>query len=214
MSIHQPSSALFHSLNRVIYLAEGNAVYFGKPKDSLINLKEHDMACPDGYNDADHWMDLLVQNTSAASPFFTGDGDGESLYSGLGKSMNTRQRLIHEWDNEAFATEVDTSVNEGKERTATGKEKKFSKYNTSWGLQYRILVHRSLKNSRSNEYHQECSYWSGVWTPLLPNGLYRRINSRSIIMLCLHDDLLGHRFHVPGLHDIFYRTRSCFEGTC
>lgn len=29
MSIHQPSSALYHSFNRVLYLAEGNAVYFG-----------------------------------------------------------------------------------------------------------------------------------------------------------------------------------------
>merc|ERR1711865_1226281 len=28
-------------------------------------------------------------------------------------------------------------------------EKEPSKYNTSWGLQYRTLVHRSMKNSRS-----------------------------------------------------------------
>jgi ABC-type multidrug transport system ATPase subunit len=48
MSIHQPSSALFQSFDRVLYLAGGNAVYFGKPKDSLVYLKKHGMPCPDG----------------------------------------------------------------------------------------------------------------------------------------------------------------------
>lgn len=94
------------------------------------------MAVPDGYNAADHWMDLLVHDTSTG-------------YSGLDTMMNTRQRLIHTWDNEAIAKEVDASVDEGKERSMTEKGKTFSKYNTSWSRQYMILVHRSLKNSKS-----------------------------------------------------------------
>merc|ERR1711920_916254 len=59
-SIHQPSSALFFAFDQLMLLAEGNAVYFGTPKNSLEYLRSQNMACPDGYNAADHWMDLLV----------------------------------------------------------------------------------------------------------------------------------------------------------
>lgn len=45
-------------------LAEGNVVYFGTPKESLGYLRRLDLECPDGYNAADHWMDLLVKDSS------------------------------------------------------------------------------------------------------------------------------------------------------
>ena len=63
-SIHQPNSALFFSFDKLIMLAEGNVVYFGSPRESLTYLRNVDLACPDGYNAADHWMDLLVQDTA------------------------------------------------------------------------------------------------------------------------------------------------------
>merc|ERR1712232_101552 len=59
-TIHQPSSAVFHSFDKLIMLSEGCVVYFGSPTASLDYLKNLDLACPDGYNAADHWMDLLV----------------------------------------------------------------------------------------------------------------------------------------------------------
>ena len=156
MSIHQPSSALFQSFDRVLYLAGGSAVYFGKPKNSLVYLKEHGMSCPDGYNAADHWMDLLVKDASIQSPILTDteditdNEDGLSSYTyARSTSMSTRQRLIRDWDNEAIAKELDASVNEEGDKSTTSKNKEYSKYNTSWGFQYKILVNRSLKNSRS-----------------------------------------------------------------
>lgn len=47
-SIHQPSSAVFRSFDRLLMLADGNVVYFGTPVDSLSYLRQHDLACPDG----------------------------------------------------------------------------------------------------------------------------------------------------------------------
>mmetsp|Transcript_2074 Transcript_2074/g.3885 ORF Transcript_2074/g.3885 Transcript_2074/m.3885 type:complete len:567 (-) Transcript_2074:132-1832(-) len=72
-SIHQPSSALFQSFDRLIMLAEGHVVYFGKPKNSLHYLRQHKLDCPDGYNLADHWMDLLVQDSA-----IEGDNDNDN----------------------------------------------------------------------------------------------------------------------------------------
>mmetsp|Transcript_10758 Transcript_10758/g.19788 ORF Transcript_10758/g.19788 Transcript_10758/m.19788 type:complete len:635 (-) Transcript_10758:82-1986(-) len=206
-SIHQPSSALFHSFDQLIMLAEGHVVYFGTPRKSLSYLRTQGLACPDGYNAADHWMDLLVQDSAIdeqASSYFiqdaepNGDHDddnnknekdgdedknGDSNNGGSEEEVEmdeygvpvkpeltkrksegrlrqernkatkstARQRLIQAWDNEAVAEQMDACVE--KDNDAASKDtigdKAFSKYNTGWMLQYRTLVHRSLKNSRS-----------------------------------------------------------------
>ena len=224
-SIHQPSSALFFGFDRLIMLAEGHVVYFGQPKQSLLYLKQHGLDCPLGYNGADHWMDLLVQDsaidddedddiiedgdventtaivavttTAVSSSDGTGSGTNtddddkddygipivqrSSKNSTVGRmrgernqatSMTTRQRLINAWDKEAVAEQMDAHVQMDNTKRMSSllfdagggssmmianssssnnnnKNKEPSKYATSWGLQYRTLVHRSLKNSRS-----------------------------------------------------------------
>ena len=177
-SIHQPSSALFASFDRLIMLAEGRVVYFGRPLESLNYLREQSLDCPDGYNAADHWMDLLVQDSAleeeqeetvnnistVAGPTpttstSTAEDDADSFGYSRPKGMTTRKQLIDAWDNEKLADEVERFVKRSEtkrlslEMSSSDAKKKNenqpSKYSTSWGLQYRVLVHRSLKNSRS-----------------------------------------------------------------
>lgn len=190
-SIHQPSSALFQSFDQLLMLADGHVVYFGPPLDSLSYLRTQNMPCPDGYNAADHWMDLLVQDSAIDETNATGmdlafnvdndapvDSVDDIMETGVvvdptkssskarsteGQSngvlsrvaaTTTRQRLIQAWENEPMAEQMDAysekEQNQDADPTSSGVcEKSFSKYNTSWGLQYRTLVHRSLKNSRS-----------------------------------------------------------------
>jgi ABC-type multidrug transport system ATPase subunit/ABC-type multidrug transport system permease subunit len=173
-SIHQPSSALFRSFDRLIMLAEGHVVYFGTPADSLPYLRNQKLACPDGYNAADHWMDLLVQDSAidensmmTLKNGYAGDADSldgnneddgvaanpseEERVSNRTMGLTTRQQLIRAWDNDAVAEQMDACV-EKDSNSANVKDplgERISKYNTGWMLQYRTLVHRSLKNSRS-----------------------------------------------------------------
>ena len=162
-SIHQPSSAVFFSFDRLLLLAEGHACYFGDPKESLQYLKQHDLSCPDGYNAADHWMDLLVHHEEASTPTSVEDmeSDSDDNYNndnGHGTNIQNYQLLIDAWDHEAVAEQIDidcsaaVNTNNNKEESNenyVGDKGKTSKYNTNWGLQYRILVHRAMKNSRS-----------------------------------------------------------------
>lgn len=215
-SIHQPNSALFHSFDKLIMLAEGNVVYFGSPRNSLAYLRNCKLACPDGYNAADHWMDLLVHDTAIEDSTMrmtsfsseelterqgiemedgiTGNGDTgatassttgtatavvvSSTGTGLGAlaedspttdvtqskqsigrdhhqiikpthSMTTREQLIRAWDNNLIADQMDLATVDQDDDETTNNAATFDKYNTSWGMQYRVLVHRSLKNSRS-----------------------------------------------------------------
>jgi len=227
-SIHQPSSALFHSFDRLIMLAEGHVVYFGRPRDTLEYLRQQKLDCPDGYNVADHWMDLLVEDsavedndddegwdhsedhesicgdehdstadvdptarTSASSiesdakaqenptddnhsnqitkrngipvtAEINVTGNVERLQRNPSRtiSVTKRQRLIRAWDGEVVAEGIDFSMEQVNvnqlsleptlvDTRIQNDSKQESKYNTTWGLQYRTLVHRSLKNSRS-----------------------------------------------------------------
>ena len=184
MSIHQPSSAMFMSFDSLLLLGAGNVVYFGSPKRSIAYLKERQLACPEGYNAADHWMDLLVSDSTieeeeslAASSHFllptsmeqNGEGGLRSRKNGdknngtssgnsrrakrMENRQSTRQQLIEAWDANAFAEEVELAVQEelkqafSKNISWTSVDSK--KYNTSWFVQYRVLIHRAMKNSKT-----------------------------------------------------------------
>ena len=73
-SIHQPSSKTYFSFHKVLFLTDGCVVYYGTPQHSLEYLQKLDMPCPDGYNAADHWMDLLVN-----SPTNDGNDDDDNI---------------------------------------------------------------------------------------------------------------------------------------
>mmetsp|Transcript_5239 Transcript_5239/g.7961 ORF Transcript_5239/g.7961 Transcript_5239/m.7961 type:complete len:705 (+) Transcript_5239:2-2116(+) len=132
-SIHQPSSAVFRSFDRLLMLADGNVVYFGTPQKSLPYLRDKGLACPDGYNAADHWMDLLVvdsaleeeddkndlelvQDDTEVHDFDEHSKGGtlrrrhktkDSSSTNGGKKKSPREELIAAWDGEAVAEQMD-----------------------------------------------------------------------------------------------------------
>lgn len=61
-SIHQPSSALYHSFHQVVLLAAGRQLYFGpgctRPAEFFA---AQNRPCPQGYNIADHLLDVASE---------------------------------------------------------------------------------------------------------------------------------------------------------
>merc|ERR1712224_1113853 len=97
-SIHQPNSATFlNTFDKLLLLSDGNVVYFGKPTESLDYLKTIDLACPEGCNAADHWMDLLVLDPTTDSS----------------SSMKESPKYILQkaWDNDALAAKMEAYRN-------------------------------------------------------------------------------------------------------
>jgi len=226
-SIHQPSSAMFHNFDKVLFLADGCAVYNGSPSESLSYMKELGYACPDGYNAADHWMDLLVEDSAipdnsvhhlrensdqenkgnqersdlngTSTVKLSGNGinggnhsavvsnnndrcsanSSKSIFSslrstrkealspvalavqkrgGYANGTTSKARLITMWDIEVAAHEIEQDlenamINEETCESSIGTnmdtEVVEKKFNTSWLTQFRVLLHRSMKNSRS-----------------------------------------------------------------
>lgn len=161
-SIHQPSSAMFRAFDKLMLLAEGHVVFYGSPSTSLKYLREKGFACPDGYNAADHWMDLLVVDSAIHSEDETiglvDDADldkstdeKKDIESVLPLLSKSRQFLIQSWDDELHAAEIIT-IMENESRTLSKNNfliEDRRKYNNSWGTQFRVLMHRCMRNSRS-----------------------------------------------------------------
>lgn len=168
-TIHQPSSQVFRSFDRLLMISEGYVVYFGNPVDSLDYLRKQNLACPPGYNAADHWMDLLVKenldhdhelqeedNNNATTTTTT--ITSSSNHNSNNNNTSPRLQLQMAWDREAVAEQMDAALKDDNDNNSSnemlllikGNGSKYGKYNTSWATQYRVLMHRSLKNSRSS----------------------------------------------------------------
>jgi len=95
-SIHQPNSASFLNFDKLMMLSDGNVVFFGKPRDSLEYLRSKGYPCPDGYNLADHWMNMLVTDSSVEE-----ERKEAAIATAIAKEMN-----------EDGITDTDSSVEE------------------------------------------------------------------------------------------------------
>jgi hypothetical protein len=84
-SIHQPSSALYHSFSQVVLLSSGRQLYFGpggsKPAEFFGSQGR---PCPQGYNVADH----LLEIASGSSDGLT---TGQATLVGGGEGGGSRQ---------------------------------------------------------------------------------------------------------------------------
>jgi len=62
-TIHQPSSEVFHKFDKVIFMKEGRIFYQGTVAGMAPYFAKLDLACPVGYNPADHAMTLSQRLT-------------------------------------------------------------------------------------------------------------------------------------------------------
>jgi len=154
-SIHQPNSSTFlNTFDKLLMLSDGHVVFFGTPNGSLPYLRNKGYACPEGYNAADHWMDLLVTDSAAEEERKEVAHDGTTTTdSSKTNGESPRFCLQMAWDNDAIATQMDV-VDEiqsdgGSTSGNFGMKDGDSKYTTSWWTQFYTLTNRALKKSKS-----------------------------------------------------------------
>ncbi|KAJ3109352.1 hypothetical protein HK100_003307 [Physocladia obscura] len=61
LTCHQPRSDTFALFDNVIVLAAGKALYIGRRSDCASKIKSDGTPCPEGYNIADHLLDLAMK---------------------------------------------------------------------------------------------------------------------------------------------------------
>ena len=159
-SIHQPSSAVFFGFDKLMLLADGEVVYFGTIRGSLEHVKKIGLECPAGYNAADHHMDLLsaIAESDDSGDHDDGGDQEQQLEAGVCRRRTTKQKLLESWDTEAAAKHIEREDVEEMARHAGPRSQLSRKqsvilteksFNSTWWTQYRVLMCRAMKNSRS-----------------------------------------------------------------
>lgn len=140
-TIHQPRSSIFQMFDQLLLLARGKVVYFGAAQEAVDYFSKMDLVCPDHYNPADFFMDLVSTDNRTAE--FT-------------RSSLSRVQLLLEYYSRFNAIEACNHIDgqTGNEECHAGGEVNKSKLNTysirsgaSWLEQLVILLLRSFKKN-------------------------------------------------------------------
>jgi ABC-type multidrug transport system ATPase subunit/ABC-type multidrug transport system permease subunit len=177
-SIHQPSSKIFYSFDRLVLLADGHIVYNGSPQKCMQHLAKLQFVPDADYNPADYLMDLVNATevpTSEDSDRGEDRGEEITLVSSdqsltdleQGKkvpssaALSYRARLIAGWNNSTVEDEVDrllglpSSSSPSSKRVHETDESdtesggQGAKYAASYSTQFITLLGRALIVSKS-----------------------------------------------------------------
>lgn len=146
MSIHQPSSRLYYMFNKILVLSEGNPLYFGKGEETMDYFAGIGYSPSVTMNPADFLLDL-------ANGVHMDEMD-------MDKRKEVKQQLISAYKinlDDKVERDISREMEEGHslsykddDHQTKDHEKDFSRWSTSWGQQFWLLLRRDLKQ-RKNE---------------------------------------------------------------
>ncbi|KAI8621918.1 P-loop containing nucleoside triphosphate hydrolase protein [Chytriomyces sp. MP71] len=92
-TVHQPRSDMFSMFDQVIVLAAGSILYAGRGAEAAAKLKQEGTPCPDGYNMADHLLDLAVHSNRGSDGDHVRDRSNVPVFTiNIGGRKGLRQR--------------------------------------------------------------------------------------------------------------------------
>jgi len=139
LTIHQPRSDIFRLFDRLLLLARGKIAYFGPANKAMtyfaslppLDESQPEMfQCPDEYNPADYFIDLITESTYLS-------GEIKDQKSEDNKRINYILEQYHEM-NTYVKPELDEQLD--------SNLRKFSSYRSSWITQFMVILSRSFLN--------------------------------------------------------------------
>ncbi|KAL2918422.1 hypothetical protein HK105_201822 [Polyrhizophydium stewartii] len=89
-SIHQPRSDVFARFDQILLLSKGSVVFFGASKHAAAHFADRGLPCPEGYNLADHLIDVATKHPDDAR------ADTSSTAHSSDESRELRRRNLSE----------------------------------------------------------------------------------------------------------------------
>jgi len=114
MTVHQPRSNIFSLFDMLLLLSEGQIVYFGPAKDALSYFSALGYNCPDHFNPADYFLDLIsvdvrssqLERNSRGRVVYLHRAYNEFLLSTEGKMLTQEAAIEEESIQETDVTKI------------------------------------------------------------------------------------------------------------
>ncbi|CAI5992407.1 unnamed protein product [Closterium sp. NIES-65] len=127
-TIHQPRSSIFALFENLLLLSEGRMVFFGQAVDSIDYFSRHGFTCPEHFNPADYFMDMISVDRRDEQ-----------------RETDSTARIAELTSSYEPAREVRPDLHQKsmEEQAEATEGMKYSKYASSWGTQLAVLTKRS-----------------------------------------------------------------------
>ena len=127
-TIHQPSSQIFSTFDKLLLLAEGKTAYLGDAKKASDFFASVNYPCPTNFNPADHFVQVL-----AVVP-----GKEEECRNRIDTICDGFNNSETGLETRALVKEAETEINEKYQKDAN----RYSPYKASWTEQFSALAWR------------------------------------------------------------------------
>ncbi|XP_039030027.1 ABC transporter G family member 14-like isoform X1 [Hibiscus syriacus] len=153
-TIHQPSSRLYHTFDKVVLLSEGCPIYYGSASTALDYFSSIGFSTSLTINPAD----LLLDLANGISPDFKPSREKventeeeksvkNALISAYEKNISTRLKA------ELCSTDVNNYVNTNEASASAGNDMS-EQWCTSWWHQFKVLLQRGVRERRYEAFNR------------------------------------------------------------
>ncbi|EFC38572.1 predicted protein [Naegleria gruberi] len=162
LTIHQPRSDIFQSFDRLLLLARGKIAYFGNAKSVIPYFLKLGYDCPEAFNPADFFMDLVTEN-----PALVEEGKTTKV------EQNQRIETILSNYSENFE-ELASAKRDGVNMEHLTRK---NKYTSGWFSQFFVVLMRSFLNTIRNKAVTMARLFQQVSTAFLLGLIYLRLKN-------------------------------------
>ena len=169
-TIHQPSSQIFSSLDKLLLLAEGSTAYFGKAADAKKFFSSINFSCPEDYNPADYFIQTLAivpgredecrEQVEKICEKYDESAVAEELRADVESQLSLVDEDEENLKNRDWKTKIDDY------------RKSESVYKASWCTQFTALAWRSTINMFRDPMFARAKIISGIIVSLILGVLY------------------------------------------
>lgn len=147
-TIHQPRSNIVTMFDRLVVLAHGKLVFSGDQKDVTTYFEKIGHRCPDGFNVADHMIDVTMQHGPREDG---GESKEDNVQYDFEMEMSDTRKpgLDTAFSESSYDTQLDSAI----QAVRSDESRKFTTvgYETVGTLaQFKIVSKRNLKNLYRN----------------------------------------------------------------
>ncbi|XP_055957681.1 uncharacterized protein LOC130013129 [Patella vulgata] len=156
VTIHQPSSQIFHMFNTLLLLADGHVAFFGKADSALTFFEEFNFVCEPHFNPADFLLELVKKDEATKEIILeywkakSSSNNKELSNSNNSDSLDNLEPVhgpssINVQHNKI----LDPDQNKDIDKFSNGNHLSDVRWQSSFWTQLKMLTWRNFKESRS-----------------------------------------------------------------